>query len=136
MALYDHYSKLITNYEKTEGFVKIKTNVNAENLSYNKSISLFDYDSISNQAQQDVINCFLRDAAMAFAKSIIDNFAVIDAIKHHERNELILRASVNVVKGSNTFLSLGEEAFVVNGARFSEEELIEAVKQTYPERVL
>lgn len=95
---------------------------------------LDDIDISNNQEYENEIKKTLIDSiAYELYKNNYVNFSKNKELK---TQETIIRAEINVVPLGAKFGLIENDMFIVNGEKFTEEDLIEAVKIAYPERFI
>lgn len=71
------------------------------------------------------------------SKSIIENnLAIFNKYKNFDDFSNIFTATINVVDPGKRYVNIIDEKFMVNGEIFTNDELVQAVKNTFPERLL
>lgn len=79
----------------------------------------------------------LRELILKLSHELFKNKMVtLNSMKSFERDSTMYSASINVAPPGTRYINIEDESFVVNGEKFSEEELVQAVKIAYPERLL
>ena len=95
---------------------------------------LDDIDISNNQEYENEIKKTLIDSiAYELYKNNYVNFSKNNKLK---TQETIIKAEINVVPLGKKFGLIENDMFIVNGEKFTEEDLIEAVKIAYPERFI
>lgn len=90
-------------------------------------------NDILNNEENEIKNILINSIADELYKN---NFVHFSKKEHMETQETIIKAEINVVPLGEKFGLIENDMFIVNGEKFSEEDLIEAVKIAYPERFI
>ena len=94
---------------------------------------ILDDINISNNQENEIKKTLIDSIAYELYKNNYVNFSKNKELK---TQETIIRAEINVVPLGAKFGLIENDMFIVNGEKFTEEDLIEAVKIAYPERFI
>lgn len=112
------------------------------NRSITKQVTEF---NVSESFPSDVVafsdpkmwNNIAKELAYKLSQEMLrSGYITVHETKDHLRDETVFRAEANAVLTSPRFVNLVENSFIVDEQSFTNEELVEAVKYTYPEKFI
>lgn len=129
---YDTYND---NPMYINGFNKIQTAKQVTNITSETRIDEFKYTHSSSD--YDFLDSSYMDLTHKLVHEMIKN-NLVNFTQHKDvmSGDHVIRANLNAVKCEQQFVNLEEQSFIVDGNKFTNEELIEAVRHTYPEKFI
>ena len=116
-----------------DGFQKQNMQKCVKEISIRKVIDVNEYDDIGLINQISIQHSIIEE----LAQNIIENnLAQIYESTSFNTNEKVLTAHINIVEPGVKYSNLIEDVFKVSGEVFTNEELVKAVKNLYPERLV
>ena len=114
------------------GFTKVNEIRNVKELSVSEEVYGEFFDRNINN-----IDYIKRGLIHKLLDAIFENDCyVLNKYKNFESNTEIVTISINVVDPGKRYVNLENDKFIVNGEIFTNDELIVAVKNTYPDRLI
>lgn len=120
------------NNKHKDGFIKINEFKSVKELSVSEEVYTEFFDNNINN-----IDYIKRGLIHKLLDTIFENdLYILNKYKNFENNTDIITASINIVDPGTRYVNLEGEKFIVNGETFTNDELIDAVKNTYPDRLI
>lgn len=113
------------------GFNNVDVVKNVKVLTISRACDSFHIDDKKNEL------FIKRNIAQDLSKSLIENDLIIFNIyEEWFNNQKIIQGTINVVDPGIRYVNKKDEKFVVDDQVFDNDELIEAVRKTFPERFI
>jgi len=117
---------------KTNGFFKTVSSANVIKIKPNIVIDQYFNPCRDDQDyEQELINAIAQEIFVKKLAIITQREEMFGG-----NNKKIISAELNISEPGNRFVSVENDSFIVDGQKFSEEDIIFAIRNSYPERFI
>jgi len=122
-------------FVKKNGFIQTERLRNVQEICATLNVDAYAMNNAMNNGitkEYIIQNLISRISSSLFSAKLVE----LEQLKSVDNDEIIFKASIVVSPPGIKYMNVQDEAFIVNNEKFTEEELINAVKIAYPDRII